>query len=285
MIKYVRNKANIGMLGNIIRCFEQATTEWLWILGDDDQVVPEASDHINAAIQSNPKAIYINFVTTILDIRVKRETSFVTSGLSQFIENLDCFSNLVFISSGVYRVKAFRKYIDIAYGYNHTMVSFVALLLSKLYDSPSSVCLFSNQRIVNCKLAPPSWSYERYCNHAFFILDALPTPELRKRFFEKMNSIDPFAPSFSLRSLHRAILARENISDNYFYRYANISGLTGVYNRPLVISYLCSRLLSRSPLRQLLNGLVSSSNKPIPLLGRHINRLLDLELGIPRSRG
>ena len=70
-MKYVRNSENIGMLGNIMRCFEQVTTEWLWILGDDDQPVPEAASHIEGAIQANPKAIYLNFVTTILDIRVR----------------------------------------------------------------------------------------------------------------------------------------------------------------------------------------------------------------------
>jgi glycosyltransferase involved in cell wall biosynthesis len=282
VIKYMRNSANIGMLGNIIRCFELATTEWLWILGDDDQPVSEATGHINDAIQANPKAIYFNFVTTILDIRVRRETSFVTSGLREFIAGLDCFSNLVFISSGVYRVEAFKNYIERAYRYNHTMVSFLALIFSRLHESPSSICVFSNQRIVNCKLAAPSWSYERYCNHAFLIVDILPTPELRKCLFDKMNFIDPFAPSFSLRGLHQAFINHDNVCVNYFARYASISSLMGAFNRPLLVSYLCSRLLFRSPFKQFLNGMVMASKKPIPLLGRHINRLLDLELGVPR---
>jgi glycosyltransferase involved in cell wall biosynthesis len=284
VIKYSRNSANIGMLGNIIRCFEQATTEWLWILGDDDQPVSGATVHINDSIQANPEAIYLNFVTTILDIRVRRETSFVTSGLREFIADLDCFSNLVFISSGVYRVDALRKYIERAYRYNHTMVSFLALIFSRLHESPSSMCVFSNHRIVNCRLAAPSWSYERYCNHAFLIVDILPTQELRKRLFDKMNFIDPFAPSFSLRRLHQAFLVHDNVCSNYFARYASISSLMGAYNRPLILSYLCSRLLFRSPFMQLLNGMVKVSKKPIPLFGRQINRLLDLELGVPRPR-
>ena len=40
-ISIVRNRYNIGMTANILKCFEQCSDTWLWILGDDDEVVDE----------------------------------------------------------------------------------------------------------------------------------------------------------------------------------------------------------------------------------------------------
>ena len=164
------------------------------------------------------------------------------------------------------------------------MLPYLALIASKLRDSPSSTCVFSRDRIVSCKLGAPSWSYEWYCSHAFLLIEALPTPELRMLLLDKMNYVDPFIPSYSLRLLHSNFLTNETVCANYFKRYAIIASLTGAYNRHLAISYLCSRMLPNSLFRQLLNGLIIVSRKRIPVLGRQINKLLDLELGAPRTR-
>jgi hypothetical protein len=115
-----------------------------------------------------------------------------------------------------------------------------------------------------------------------FSLEALPTLELRRLFFLKNNQTDALAPSFSLRKLWQELSANDIISANNFNRYATISVLTGSYNRPMVISYLCSRLLPFRPFKQMLKLLAAASKKPIPFLGRYINHLLDFELGVPR---
>ena len=39
-IKVVRNDSNIGADKNIAQCYDSATTEYVWILGDDDLVLP-----------------------------------------------------------------------------------------------------------------------------------------------------------------------------------------------------------------------------------------------------
>ena len=41
-IQIHRNRYNVGMCGNFMRCFELCDTEWLWILGDDDIPCPDA---------------------------------------------------------------------------------------------------------------------------------------------------------------------------------------------------------------------------------------------------
>jgi glycosyltransferase involved in cell wall biosynthesis len=42
----IRNELNIGGNANIMRCFEQCKTQWLWVLGDDDNPSVTAVDTI-----------------------------------------------------------------------------------------------------------------------------------------------------------------------------------------------------------------------------------------------
>jgi glycosyltransferase involved in cell wall biosynthesis len=39
-LRYLRNETNLGPDGNILQCFEQARGKYVWVLGDDDIVVP-----------------------------------------------------------------------------------------------------------------------------------------------------------------------------------------------------------------------------------------------------
>ena len=41
-ISIVRNRYNIGMTANILKCFEECPDPWLWVLGDDDEVTDGA---------------------------------------------------------------------------------------------------------------------------------------------------------------------------------------------------------------------------------------------------
>ena len=43
-INVIRNSYNLGLTGNILRCFEMCTDPWLWVLGDDDEVKDGAID-------------------------------------------------------------------------------------------------------------------------------------------------------------------------------------------------------------------------------------------------
>ncbi len=43
-IRYIRNDENIGFDRNYIRCLKEARGERLWVLGDDDALMPGAID-------------------------------------------------------------------------------------------------------------------------------------------------------------------------------------------------------------------------------------------------
>src|SRR6478752_9952102 len=54
-VHFRRNRSNVGLAGNICRCIEYAESEWVWLLGDDDQVMPDAIAAITEALAAVPE--------------------------------------------------------------------------------------------------------------------------------------------------------------------------------------------------------------------------------------
>lgn len=63
---YKRNPVNVGMLGNLRETANYATGEYIWIIGDDDLIVPGAIDRILETISATPETslIYLNYAFT-----------------------------------------------------------------------------------------------------------------------------------------------------------------------------------------------------------------------------
>jgi len=59
-----RNPVNLGGNGNILRCLEFCQSTWIWILGDDDEVMDDSVDRILREIAITPDALVINFSTS-----------------------------------------------------------------------------------------------------------------------------------------------------------------------------------------------------------------------------
>ena len=51
-ITYIRNQENVGAENNVVQCFEQARGEYVWILGDDDLIVPGGLDAILPVLEA-----------------------------------------------------------------------------------------------------------------------------------------------------------------------------------------------------------------------------------------
>ena len=67
--RYIRNEKNVGMLGNLRETVFAARGAYIWIVGDDDLIVPNALGRIMEAIRSNPgiPLIYLNYSFTKID--------------------------------------------------------------------------------------------------------------------------------------------------------------------------------------------------------------------------
>lgn len=159
-VRYVRNSVNIGANANICRCFEVATGEWIWLLGDDDSVRGNAVAEVLAQLSNVHQSVaYVSFSTSIFSHVNNR----LVESLSAFAEGENVglkVSNLMFISSGCYRMKAALPHLRMAYQmiYSHApQIAVIALMLAQEQTS----ALMSTRYLVDRTPYDPkeAWSY------------------------------------------------------------------------------------------------------------------------------
>ena len=152
-VEVFRNPVNIGPAGNYPRCFEMMTTEWVWMIGDDDLVDPDAVDRVLSMIALYPDAAIVNFGAH--GETDGRAAAIVCTGFDGFLTNTDSVTKALWMSGNVYRRSAYWPYIDVAYRYANTCSSHFVLLMMALLKGgvyvqlPRAVCRPSDNVPVN----------------------------------------------------------------------------------------------------------------------------------------
>lgn len=139
-LRIIRNPANVGLAANLNRCFEHATGDWVWLVGDDDQLLPEAVSIVYAGVKlAGPEEFVRQF--SYADIGRETETPWsvypdrtVTSlrelcGLAS--DGRFC-SHLMFISTAVYRRETYLRRLGDAYHWNNTIAPHLAVIFTSM---------------------------------------------------------------------------------------------------------------------------------------------------------
>jgi glycosyltransferase involved in cell wall biosynthesis len=149
---YKRNTVNIGIVANILRCFEEVETQWIWVLGDDDIIKPDAVENIINNCAKWPDAGLFGFV-------VENFKCTATDSLSTHIEARSLYNllsqvglrSISLISSAVYNVGRFRPLLEIGYRSSHTYYPHLAMVIRGYESSgfyavglPTSIVNYSN---------------------------------------------------------------------------------------------------------------------------------------------
>jgi abequosyltransferase len=159
-VRHIRNLVNIGGNANICRCFEVGSGDWMWLLGDDDFVRGNAVSEIHAQLEEvTPSVGYISFSTSIFVHAEERQVEH----LRAFTEDDDVglkISNLMFISSGCYRMTAALPHMRMAYQmiYSYApQIAVIALILAQ----ESNSALMSPRHLVDRMPHNPNeaWSH------------------------------------------------------------------------------------------------------------------------------
>ena len=62
--KYIKNEKNVGLIGNLNRCVKEANGDFVWLLGDDDPIIPKelakATQQLNLTYSSDLNIIFVN---------------------------------------------------------------------------------------------------------------------------------------------------------------------------------------------------------------------------------
>ena len=157
-LKVIENSINIGICGNIIECFRQCNTQWLWVLGDDDKVSANALDNIINQLEhlNETETLCVNFKTEMAD---KRTLFSVVSEVSE-LNNIETpYSNLLFISTNIYNARILKAYMAEGIMFSYPLQPHTAMLFQALLKKEGKIA-FSADSIVNWHndLGSISWS-------------------------------------------------------------------------------------------------------------------------------
>lgn len=171
-IRFIRNAYNVGADGNYIKCFESCTTKYIWLLADDDLLEKNAIKSILAELRRYDKEdiVGINFTTDLCI--TPRTVDYVIDSIPAFIDKLDYFSNVLFISASVYNT---QKYIcNIRYSY-WGAYSMASQIISPLINiSKGGKFIFSKELIIKNKPSDINvkWSEIRLCLSNISVIEA-----------------------------------------------------------------------------------------------------------------
>jgi hypothetical protein len=150
----LQNPANLGLTGNIVVGLQNIVTEWFWILGDDDILVPEARARIEEATrlcdESATSAALFNHWH-----RSPFGKSVVCRDLQTFCRATG-FGDALFISGTIWRTGYFRRYLQDFVEYSYCWTSHVLPHVISVTGGSDSV-LVSGDRLIDYR-AVHRWS-------------------------------------------------------------------------------------------------------------------------------
>jgi hypothetical protein len=220
-----RHRMNLGGDANVVRCIELCETPWLWILGDDDAPRPDAVATIFATIRRWPDAVFFNFACELFP----RKTTIVGESLETFLDQLDCFRNVQFMSTDVFRSDTLQSAIAYAYEFTYGRAAHVAALFLAL-GSDRQFCLLDSA-IVHWAWPPGAiaWSHLRYAL-ALPINADLPIPPRSRQRLARMLA----------KEIHFFAVATVLL---HFIQQGTVDRQTAVY----LMDQICSRTNSCHP--------------------------------------
>jgi glycosyltransferase involved in cell wall biosynthesis len=209
-----RNRVNVGGNANIMRCFEQCETDWLWVLGDDDPPKPDAIATIFRYVDVYPDTLFFSFLFG----GEARRQPILTKGLEEFVYRMDSFSGILFLSASLYKVSAIQQNLKVGYTYTYSTAPHIATLLMSLGDT--GACCLSGEDIVDQGPPRPSadqWSLIHNCLAIMTLLDLPLTPELRRELASQVLKTLPKFESLLTQLILMEVKHGDRQSALYFY--------------------------------------------------------------------
>jgi glycosyltransferase involved in cell wall biosynthesis len=140
-IMYLHNQQNIGLSGNLKKIILSASTNYVWILGDDDKLFPSAINDLKNRLNNIDADLLILCSCTKNDVRI------------DFINH---WQDLIFLSASIFKVSKFASLVESMTLINHTYPQ--VLLAIVAHASKSKISILKNdyvQDIHNDKSYPP----------------------------------------------------------------------------------------------------------------------------------
>ena len=226
-VEIVRNRVNLGASGNILRCFERCESEWIWTLGDDDAVAPDAVANILKRLEAQPDCVFFHFGS----VNYPRSETLITNGAHGLIQGMDCYSNMLFMSVGVYHAPTILPNLRFGYLSAYAWAPHFAMLLTSLGET-GRCCLCHESIIEACKLVSSElyWSPISEMLGRMTLLDLPLNLATRKELAEWL----PEKPAIEYIVSHLVLTAlKENDTRQALYLYDQICSRLYYFDRRL----------------------------------------------------
>lgn len=187
-IEVRRNKYNVGMTANILKCFEECDSPWLWVLGDDDEVKPDAVQTILLGMATYEDAHCITYAWD--EDTLAREGEIEVTGIDSFLNTFETFGAVLFLSTTVYNVSKVCSAISFANFFQSSYAPHLVLLLMSLQDDGKSI--FSDKQIVvnNAEETPHELRWDQIFIYQLMLLLRLPLrPKTIARLRERLSQL------------------------------------------------------------------------------------------------
>ena len=134
-MRYIRNVANIGATANVLRCVELCETDWIWICGDDDPVLPDGICRAKEIISEFSDTCYVS--TTSRIVTHKQNTR--TSSIPQLLGLVEDIGRLFWLTGNLYNVRQLRQHLRVAHYLPNAAPQMVLVLMAMSRGIPAGV--------------------------------------------------------------------------------------------------------------------------------------------------
>lgn len=241
--KYIKNKFNVGGNQNILRCIEFSTYDWVWILGDDDEVADTCLQQITADIIKDGDACFIHYAQKVHRSENKQNVYY---GRKEILRSSLKVNDLNFISSNLINKKYIGDDFFLVHLYEYSCAPlFYTLLLLAQKD---------NRVIVKydpiIKEAAPNTSPELirlsfYVMRGFLRLNELPLPKATsyETILFKIKCASVFYKWIRPQKLILSVFIDYYAHQNYFkflyrYFYVGIKLLFVTFNPIMIVPFI-----------------------------------------------
>ena len=190
-VQYFRNNSNLGFDGNFLNCFCRATGEYVWLLSDDDILLPGAIESVFEGCQKNPVCMHLNSASLVREHPLEYgKPRFPENGFLAFSDKNDFLESIgiycTFVSSLVFKTDYVRA-IPNKERYFHTNIlqSHILLEIMKndgLYMINTKTCVAARANTVVHYDLFKTW----ICNYSELLLTTAPACGFEKMRMKRL---------------------------------------------------------------------------------------------------
>jgi glycosyltransferase involved in cell wall biosynthesis len=263
-VRFHRNRANVGLVANICRCYELVETPWVWTVGDDDAPVEGAIPRILEEIErlnNEPKVLGINFSTSLYTYPESR----ILHNLEEYWEVYQepmAFSNALFLASCVFRIENVLKFLRVGYQQAFSAASHISIPIAGLSNGMRMA--IANPLIM--KIVSPTnedgWNWVSVYS-GIPVLAEMPNDAVTVRGISRPLGL--FAPGMRIKNGIKLIFSDESRHPSFWYIYYSrlvpcLRGRKAVL--ALTYRFIAGLMFRNPPLRKLCVGLLHVSGFP-----------------------